>query len=956
MAEATEPSILEYARFHGVASSHYPSSDLLDYISTDDLESIPQDLSEEDCDLQSTLSSAGTKAKVKENERLEIGRDGAILLSSIIKPALPLSRPSYTPSHLLHRVRNMKLSLPILRSDHDLDMLAFDSSPISLDPSELNLPLDKLERENDESLEWPDYCLDFPMQLWEGARREKLDCAREVLVFIQGIRGVPCWEGGEVERFKMQKKVIEPLTPPLLPLEPEIGPFVPFSPVGRLQMLSEPDTPPVKEHLECEREVEEMDFMGIDDGESAEQMVAEYVELDEQDSQTHVGVQELSVQKRVRGEDLMVEGPITPPISAKKRRMKEDGKPVGEILADNVPELLEDFDDMDDSGNILDEHLVEIAQAAMEKVEERLQNERLRQVGPKAQVPVPTLDPTTIIPPWKAAERFAELVSNDTTERRFIGSTVEDYLEGTTSPMDVKVERGLEWVPFSLRRSYVSVDERIEGDGGLDLVESPNMEEWESVAGLLTKLSGLRILGGDDDFVGEDLLPVDSLPETRLSSPIVEEALTSTEVTKRGAEKQTGPPKEELKTREVKVKGSNILDKNLRGVKRASQLARPGESLFQSGFSTAGFLSNFMEVRGHGEKRRKLEISPYFSPDELDVIPEEPPEPIHSERPDNPPTDSVVEFVPALPLPFPDILSPSERLTLVLSTALLKTHRFVIHHLESMSPQHTLIFRDYTRFNQTNQQSQRMRMQTSTSPTSRAMAEEEEDLSHEADIILSPSAAILLTTSQDTTQLYLPGHSPRNGGRGSFDSPLRERIARTCVRYEQLYVLLCHSSGPFHTVNTTGSKPECAGHTPLIMDNRTVDSIRSLVSFCSSLSLLSTVTPLIVPSQPPETMKWIMALAYKHKHTFQTLAIPEEHQEETPSELFLRRAGLNPLAAYYIMHEKGMGGDEEGGGNSGVAKFIAMDPRERRRRFAPVIGERLLARVDGRLEMRWDFV
>lgn len=211
MEEFTEPSLLDYARFHGVASPTLPSSDLTEYISPDTLESLESSLQHPDAsDLQTEISTAAAQITSKQKERLQIERDGAIFLSSIVKP--PAQQPPlYPPSTNRHRVRNMKIDPPLLQSDHELDLLAFSSGKISIDPSELDLPFEKLEVENDEALEWPLYYMDFPAQVWERVRTEKLDCAKEVLLYIQEIRNVG-WDGngvgaGEVVRVKVMSSM-----------------------------------------------------------------------------------------------------------------------------------------------------------------------------------------------------------------------------------------------------------------------------------------------------------------------------------------------------------------------------------------------------------------------------------------------------------------------------------------------------------------------------------------------------------------------------------------------------------------------------------------------------------------------------------------------------------------------------------------------------------------------------
>ena len=195
MAERTEPSILEYARFHGIATSALASSELRDYVSSDSLEDLEAGLRDPESRLgnfEATISDVHTQVKSRQNERLEIGRDAAIFLSSIIKPvaAPPSLDTSSEFNQNRHRVKSLKMEPPILKTDHELDLRAFSGGIISLDPTKLNLPLEKLQEENDEGMSWPKYYLDLPMQMWERVKAEKLDCTREVLLFIQGVRSV----------------------------------------------------------------------------------------------------------------------------------------------------------------------------------------------------------------------------------------------------------------------------------------------------------------------------------------------------------------------------------------------------------------------------------------------------------------------------------------------------------------------------------------------------------------------------------------------------------------------------------------------------------------------------------------------------------------------------------------------------------------------------------------------
>ena len=803
------------------------------------------------------------------------------------------------------------------------------------------------------------------------------------------------------------------MTPPLLPQEPEPEPFVPSSPAAGLELLSEPETPPVKEHVEIERRVLEgdsiqMDDDGIvgDDGGDTSQghILLEYAEFGDGDSPQHqAGAEALSTQKRLLGDDLKVEGPITPPISAKKRRSEEVQKSRKDILANSAPELLLQPDDVDDGNDeILDPHLAEIARAAMERVEERLNNERLRHVDPRIRVEVPPLAPVNTFPPWKATGSLPGLACMDTTQLDFVMAMRDDHLRDTVCSLDAKAERTLEWIPFSLQSSRIDVDENIEGDKNLGFLEAPGIEDCVGANSLLKRLEGLQTLRGGDDTDEEELLPEDIIVEISSGSTTSDDMPAATFQRKRVVVEDalSQAARKEPKMKPNKAKGVDICVMSGQDIKRPPP-TEPGQGLFQSVFSTTNSLSNFMEIRGQAAKRRKLESSPYFVTSKPEEISQEP----TRQQPrleDKTPlaTFKAIESIPAQLLPFPNIPSSSRSLTLVLPTALLKSHRSTVQHLESLGPQHTLIFRDYTQFSPVLQQHQHKKTQPTihTSPTSRVAAREDTEMDQEADIIISPSTAILFTTSQATTQLYLPGHKPPNGRGPSFDSPLRERIARTCVRYEQLYVLVCHSSRPsdYAAVAVRGKEDTQAPTQKtkeemisMTIDTRTADSIRSLISFCASLSLHASVTPLIVPSQPSELVKWVKGLAYKH--AFQSPSIPKSirilenghaghdvhertryngdneailetedteeapsfPEEETSAELFLRRAGLNPFAAQFILMSLA-GGTENG--SSGLATLMRMDPLERRRKFTMVVGERVFARLERRLEMGWGFV
>ena len=119
-----------------------------------------------------------TVAEVPE-ERLLLGKDEVLLLSSITS----------TPEHCLsfegvdldpRRVQEMKLELPLLMSDHEIDMQSFVRVMVS-DLANEHLPLESLDEEADEGLSWPSKCTALTDIYSRKSTDERLDVSPVVL-------------------------------------------------------------------------------------------------------------------------------------------------------------------------------------------------------------------------------------------------------------------------------------------------------------------------------------------------------------------------------------------------------------------------------------------------------------------------------------------------------------------------------------------------------------------------------------------------------------------------------------------------------------------------------------------------------------------------------------------------------------------------------------------------------
>lgn len=402
-----------------------------------------------------------------------------------------------------------------------------------------------------------------------------------------------------------------------------------------------------------------------------------------------------------------------------------------------------------------------------------------------------------------------------------------------------------------------------------------------------------------------------------------------------------------------------------------------------SAFTALGSLSAFMETRGKACRQRVNATSPCFldknkqSNDDKEKqntsVEAEADIDMESDKKKEQGDISSMAISPRIPQ---RQRNSQQQPLLFLSISLLKSHLRLVRILENMKdPTPTLIYRDYDK-----------------SPVSRSNHE----LQNEADIIIAPSTGILLTTSQATTQLYLPGHKPscpRLDGIKAINSPLRERIVLLALRYERLYVFVCHSGGATRKQTQTKSPGPTA-------DKRTLTSMTSFMAFCTSASGHSTIIPLLIsPSIPEIIAEWILSLA--HKHSFQlpepSMTIPHKtitfnpinptnHKKatldpasmepETQWEFFLRRAGLNPFAAQAILavlrreeenevamanlrlrgeHVAGSSDcvEMEGTKVSGVSRFVEVASEQRRWLFVELVGERVLGRVEGVMELDW---
>jgi hypothetical protein len=229
----------------------------------------------------------------------------------------------------------------------------------------------------------------------------------------------------------------------------------------------------------------------------------------------------------------------------------------------------------------------------------------------------------------------------------------------------------------------------------------------------------------------------------------------------------------------------------------------------------------------------------------------------------------------------------------------------------------------------------------------------------EADLTISPSTGVILTTLQKLKQKPLPGQQASPIG------SLRARIASTAPLYERLIVL----------VKESGSNPSRAENpepsiTTNPLDNLDCTALSDLTAWTvTALSPGPEIQILYIPGGDLEAANWLAAAVSHHHHQGGlSAATCKPHdgdvfcliRDETMWERWLRAAGLNAFAAQVVLRRLRVkdispdSGGDLGNVRFGLQAFIAMTLEQRVETFGGLLGgERVLRRVCAGLDGGW---
>lgn len=710
---------------------------------------------------------------------------------------------------------------------------------------------------------------------------------------------------------------MDPITPPLMPRDLTSTPFIPSSPCMRMEILSEPETPvlPGREELEAallagtnisSDEASDSDGDGIPKG----NVMDKFIKVQGTTKLPASGL--ITHKKRPLGECMKVDAPLTPPVSTKKRCVNAKVNSLAEILESNpLPSVVP----LVENAPFNLENLLPTSISAKQQIEQQIQRERIRGADAGVCAEIPQLPDSFPKPPWPntSTGSFCQGCPVEYS-RTSVAQLSRDHCFFIQTGISEGHEQNLRWNPFPQGLPKVETEELIGNDTAISEILAESKRPSDEYKLLERPRPARDDLGSTDSD-----LPGDVTVYKEESSRLLDIPLTQQE------------EKHAPSTKEKRIPLLTQVPETLDGQPFFND---PRSSLLSSQFSAFRNLSTFMRMRG--SKCQNQNSSNQHSSELLETS-----EATHNSKIRVGILEDVVTgteaTIPGFGPPAGGTPQTTFPLTFILSTSLLRSYRCVIQSLEGLSTPRFLVFRDYS-----------------------AMAFQlNEQQGDDADIVISPTTGILLTTSQETTQLYLPGQS-----RSCFQlkkklrSPLWERISHVCSRYDQLYVLIIH---PF----------QVKGGLKTSLDENVLNSIRELMSFCSSIYDTCNVMPLVLDLKC--LPQWIVTLARRHAvriswsdNYSNTGDVAEVSCSAVPCEdpdvweYFLYQAGLNCFAARMVLSSPVVSAsgqpDSQGGTLSprdAFSNFMSLQSRHRARVYGPLIGEKLASRIGILLDAEW---
>lgn len=671
----------------------------------------------------------------------------------------------------------------------------------------------------------------------------------------------------------MQSKRIEagPITPPLSPMSEDsnYSPYEPHSQVCIIDLTSEPTSPVMPEVLHLEKSIQDGTI-------ESDTPPCEAVFIPTVSSPS---LPTYSTTTTVRLKDLELDVPLASTNPSSESTSREnvlqapgllDNLDASHSISEDRP--IESFFE-DAFTSTLEAHQTHAAIAATQ--------ERFDPVDSTSRISVPILDFTINEAEWMENTSHSQGLSSAKCQFAWIQRQQTSQENLTPVPRSAIPESNLKWAPFSPGTGLVKTNDKLDvlSDQAKVLLNRDPLPELnsESYVQRMAGLSVERLEGEEEELEAE------------------EENLEAPEETHYVKSSHFEPPAEKT-TNEASYPSLGSLVSAAASKRRRAQTLGGATNTLPSttnSGATSKLLAGFMEMRA--AKKPRLACVPENS---TRLNTHLPPTPL-SESPKKEhallPASTVSEEPETLtPAPAPEAIIPAEKGCFIIS---LKLERSILRHIESSWPQDHLIDRDLAIHNN-----------ISWSPGSAQRKSFPSSLSFDADIALSPTVGIIVTTLPKAKQKSLP--------KSKTLPQLRDRVLKVSQKFETLFVLVseCNSAGEY-TSNLHPS--DAAAYADFV---------------CFTISLEAGVSTCFVPGSSQTMAGWILNLMCRY--TSNALGSkPYLNAVESSWEIFFRRAGMNAFAAQVLA-----GTVFEKGGNEGLARLMASSPQEIIGTFEQILG------------------
>jgi hypothetical protein len=507
-----------------------------------------------------------------------------------------------------------------------------------------------------------------------------------------------------------------------------------------------------------------------------------------------------------RASDHKVELPLTPiklPLSTPTKK----GKSVSfrEMVHEYIPKTKAVTTDTEDaaanSQASLDAFFDEIIEPFAIQANQIIEQEQLQEADSLLRVVVPIVDFSQPVAPWKSFARrsngkYREGETELMSQQKLLFQVKQQDLKIFSCwPSVMRLERQLHWTAIPKELVKLAADEELEDSRYMAIVlDDMGMEDVVVSDTLTWKPEGLRVL--DDLDESEEEIETAGFEENEYSDIerlVRKRRLELVEPVQMRAE--TGPHQKKLQIA-MPVRTSDGLlqrpDLSMERISTDKAMEHGSEMIFRGElFSASAALSNFMYSQGKASSVQRVTpertLHSSIAPETSFTLAGIRNQTFSTENP---------AFKTAASVSIPQTPQDPDPRSFVISTLLLREQRSLMRVVERLYRKATFFERDF-----------------SALPTVT-----------EADMILSPTTGIVLTTLQKIKQRALPGQEATSGS-------LKERLSSLSIRYDRVLLLVNYG---------------CSGNgIPRDLDQRDHDALAELKEFARSLGSDTQVIPVM---------------------------------------------------------------------------------------------------------------